>query len=133
MPTLYIMRGLPGSGKSEATTHIYGATVCSADDFFMVDGEYVFQPHLIGKAHAECQVKALKAMGRGQHSVVIDNTNTQKWEYAIYLAMAEVLGYEVCETTVGGRSPEEIALYAERNTHGVPLRNIQAMADRWEE
>jgi len=38
-----IMRGLPGSGKSTCDeVRFHDATVASADNFFMVDGEYVF-------------------------------------------------------------------------------------------
>ena len=35
--------------------------------------------------------------------------------------------------TIGGRSQEEIELYAKRNVHGVPLEIIQKMAKRWED
>jgi predicted kinase len=136
MKKLKIMRGLPGAGKTYTLQHIIdfiSAVICSADDFFMRTGEYKFNPVEIGKAHVECQIKALRAMARGAELVIIDNTNTQKWEYMLYEAMAEIFGYEVEIVIVGGHNPEDVALYAERNIHGVPFEAIQAMAERWED
>ena len=44
------MRGLPGSGKSTKARKIAGqfGVVYSTDDFFMVNGEYKFDPKMIG-------------------------------------------------------------------------------------
>ena len=44
------MRGLPGSGKSTLARKIADKTglVYSTDDFFMINGEYVFEPKMIG-------------------------------------------------------------------------------------
>jgi hypothetical protein len=67
--------------------------------------------------------------------VIVDNTNTQKWEWAIYEAIAQHLGYDVEIVVVGEArpSPETLQLYARRNLHGVPQAAIQKMADRWED
>ena len=53
---LTIIRGLPGSGKS-TLAHSITEKVCEADQYFMQDGEYIFVPADITKAHIACQQK----------------------------------------------------------------------------
>ena len=134
-----ILRGLPGSGKSHYIEQNYnpnvtpGVVICSADHFFMVDGKYKFQPHLIGQAHEECKRKVLRLMLDGCPTIIIDNTNTQKWEYALYVDMATAFGYKPRIVEVGGRDEANVILYTKRNVHGVPRHAIEAMARRWED
>ena len=130
MKKLFIIRGLPGSGKSTVVKQYIGATVCSADDFFMIDGKYVFDRSKIGQAHAACRSKAIDAMMAGVEQVVIDNTNTQRWEYLPYVELSAQYGYEVEVIAVGNL--HDVELYAKRNVHGVPLAAIKKMAARWE-
>lgn len=138
MKTLVIMRGLPGSGKSTYIQDQYmtgesvliNTMVCSADQFFMKDGQYCFNPKLLKQAHETCKFNAATAMQKGVELVIIDNTNTQKWEYEDYLHMAAKHGYDVRIQVVGNTT--DLELYAKRNTHGVPLTALQRMAARWE-
>lgn len=134
MKKLIIMRGLPGSGKSTYLNSfiegVKGVVVCSADHFFMKNGEYCFNPKLLGQAHETCKFNAATAMQKGVELVCIDNTNTQKWEYEDYLHMAAKYGYDVVVHVVGNTT--DLELYAKRNTHGVPLTALQRMAARWE-
>lgn len=136
MPRLTILRGLPGSGKSrhvEREIDDLKAVVCSADHFFLdKEGHYDFKPYLIAQAHEACKLKALRSMSSGKRHVIIDNTNTQEWEYKFYLVMAMIFGYSTDIIMIGTTNPEDVKLYAERNMHGVPLETIQTMAERWE-
>lgn len=127
------MRGLPGSGKSTLIKEKYpNAIVCSADHFF-IDGEgkYTFLPKDIGNAHAACLARAIEALKQSQSPIVIDNTNTQKWEYSKYLNLAQQYGYNVLFENLfdGGLTDEELAA---RNTHNVPLDTIHKMRKRWQ-
>ena len=135
MKKLFIYRGLPGSGKSYALFNREEKflCICSTDHFFMKNGVYEFNPHLIAQAHADCQIRALRAMAAGVSHVAIDNTNVQRWEFKLYLTIAEIFGYEVEEVVVGGYSVQDVVVYANRNIHGVPLVALQAMAARWED
>jgi adenylate kinase family enzyme len=47
------MRGVPGSGKSTKAKQLAGTNgvVYSTDDFFIVKGEYKYDPKLIGDNH----------------------------------------------------------------------------------
>ena len=135
MKKLIIMRGLPGSGKSTYLNSfiegIKGVVVCSADHYFMITGEYKFDPRLLKQAHESCKYNAAIAMQEGVELIIIDNTNTQKWEYEDYLHMAAKHGYNVVVHKVG--NTDDLELYAKRNTHGVPLTALQRMAARWED
>ena len=123
MKTLYIARGLPGSGKSSLVKKLTEA-VYSADDFFTnKKGEYNFNAKLLGKAHEWCWGKVRDAMYLGVQAVAVANTFTQAWEAERYHQIAEEYGYSVfvieCQNDFG-------------NVHDVPQESIDAMKERWE-
>jgi predicted kinase len=60
--------------------------------------------------------------------IVVDNTHTQLWEFSGYVQIAEAFGYEV--EIVRMDTPVDVA--ASRNLHGVPLKAVQSMADRFQ-
>lgn len=134
----YILRGLPGTGKS-MLAHTLAPTplaIFSTDNLFMVDGEYQFDPSKLGEYHAENLRLATAFMERfALHTTpaicVIDNTNTQHWEYEGYVEAAKENGFMVQVISVDWKE-EDIPLYAERNSHGVPEDAIRRMAERWE-
>lgn len=133
--TLILMRGLPGAGKSTLIKNKYpNAIICSADHHFInpETQEYIFNPAEIANAHQACMNKAVNAIKQNAPLIVIDNTNTQKWEFQKYVDLAKSNGYEVKVENVfdGGLSDEDLA---KRNTHRVPLQGIQRMRSRWEE
>ena len=124
---LYLIRGLPGAGKST-----FGALlgkVISADDFFMVDGEYRFVPSKLSAAHTDCQMRTKNELHNG--TVVVANTFTQRWEMEPYIQMANNLGVEIVILDVFDGACTNEELFA-RNVHGVPLASIQAMRQRYE-
>jgi NEDD4-binding protein 2 len=135
MGTLIILRGLPGSGKSTVARGLKSeqldATICSADNY-MVDetGMYQFDPSRLSFCHQACLAAAKEAMSANQSLVVIDNTNTQKWEMRPYINAAKSAGYAVEIWEVGNRVDCDV--YAQRNTHQVPVETIRKMAERWE-
>lgn len=139
MSSLLLVRGLPGSGKttfaellaSSVDPEGFPYNMFAADDFFMVDGEYRFDPSKLGAAHADCLARTRKALEDETVAVVVHNTFTQRWEMQPYLELAEEFGVRVTVTSVfdGGCSDEELA---QRNSHGVPTEAIRKMRQRWE-
>lgn len=130
---LVILRGLPGSGKSTEARMAFPEpkVICSADDF--QPDLRNFDPSRLGECHSECRMMAMNAMNRKCPLVIIDNTNSRKWEYAEYDLMAAVFGYEVEIRTIGGRSEDDVAEYYLRGTKNTPESYIRAMAKRWED
>lgn len=134
MATMTIMRGLPAAGKSTTTKPLEaaGAVVCSADHFFEATGSYVFDPSKIGQAHKACMDKATSAVNANR-DVVIDNTNTQRWEFESYIQLALSRGFAVVIKDVfdGGCTDEQLA-ERQKATHGVPVEALRRMRARWE-
>ena len=131
------MQGVSGSGKSTwIRENAPGAIVCSADDYFMIEGEYRFDPSKLGEAHKAClrgwiealNERLVRCVAPYDSCIVCDNTNTSLWELAPYVQTAAALGYEV--TVVRCVAPT--ALAASRNLHGVPAGTVEAMACRLE-
>jgi len=129
MHKLIIMQGLPGSGKSTwAKNNCPTAAIVSTDDFFMVDGRYVFDPNKISQAHNACFCRFLELV-EGYPNIVIDNTNMTLWEMAPYIRVGEAKGYKV-EVVRVNADPK---LCASRNVHGVSIFTIWRMSDRMED
>jgi hypothetical protein len=55
-----------------------------------------------------------------------------KWEYERYEESAKEHGFEVAIVKIDWKW-EDIPLYAERNSHGVPEEVIRNQAERWEQ
>lgn len=146
-PTVYIMRGISGAGKSTRAAEIrkqfddgspYGpptAVIVSADDFFIgPDGVYRFDPAKLEAAHKDCQEEFAHQLNFGTPVVIVDNTNLQAWEYEGYVKTALQFGYEVIFEEFA--PPADLEAYvwacAQRNSHGVPPQAVRAQARRWE-
>ena len=130
---VYIMRGIPGSGKSTRARELVKPenikNIFSTDDYFMVGGEYRFDPTKLGEYHGNNLQRFKDAVMQGISPIVVDNTNTQKWEYAKYEEFAKDNGYRV-EVVAMPLIPAEDAV--QRNTHGVSQEVIEKMISRWE-
>ncbi len=129
MKTLYLVRGVPGSGKSTFAKTLGGAHF-ETDNYFMVDGEYKFDFTKLKDAHKWCQDSVNTAMilnhTTGQNEViVVSNTFTQEWEMEPYNKMAETWGYRVFSVIVENR-------HGGVNQHGVPEDKLDIMKNRFE-
>ncbi len=120
---LILLRGLPGSGKSTLAKRICNQHV-EADMFFLLDGEYKFNPSKLKEAHEWCREKTESWMKDG-YNVVVSNTFTQEWEMESYFDMAKRYNYRVHTVIVENRHGGE-------NVHGVPEDKLQQMKDRFQ-
>lgn len=122
MSTLYLFRGLPGSGKSTEAKKL-GCLVVEADQFFISNGVYVFNPQLLRSAHDWCFATAVMAMER-RVDVAVANTFSRYWEMKNYIEFARKNNITVRVKTCTGQF---------QNIHNVPNETIEAMRARWEE
>lgn len=135
--TVYIMRGLPGSGKNwyidngPLLKHLPNKVVCSADDYFVdkTTGEYKWSAQDIGAAHGWCQANFNAAIRLGAMTIVVNNTNTTPKEMKPYVTAAKDAGYKV----VVIRMVVSPWVSFNRNVHSVPERSIQAMHNRFQD
>ena len=119
---LILIRGLPGSGKSTLAKGYAGFKHYEADQFFMRNGEYAFEPARIKEAHQWCQETTANSLLRGEN-VVVSNTFVKCWEMKPYIDMAENFGIELKIITASG---------AFQNVHGVPAEVLERMRANWE-
>jgi len=122
---LYIVRGIPGSGKSTFAKTL-GGQHYEADMFFIdpISGEYKFDVSKIKLAHEWCQGMVKTDMILEYPKIVVSNTSTQEWELEPYFEMAKEFGYNVFSVVVENR-------HGGTNTHGVPEDKLELMRNRF--
>lgn len=153
--TLFILRGVPGSGKSSLITNLvqnsltaHGSNkvrVCSTDNYFInpKTNEYEFDATKLFENHKKCFDACEEAMMETDHKnavsfIFLDNTNIQEKHIKPYRELAEKYGYTVIELLpndmfdlLQSNDPQEIEdflkLFTERNAHGVSYETIKQM------
>ena len=94
---LILVRGVSGSGKSTfAEEFLFPISLLiSTDDFFMVNGEYQFNPELLPENHLKCIKSVESEMEHPQQdicpNIVVHNTFTKAWEIEPYKELADKL------------------------------------------
>ena len=127
MAHLYIIRGLPGSGKTTFARKMMECGIFTAfweADQFFVDkqGNYNFNPADLRRAHAWCLHQVENALCAG-YTCAVSNTSTQMWEMQPYIDYCKANDHTFTVITCEGN-------YG--NVHGVPNEVIERMKKRWE-
>lgn len=130
---LFLVRGLPGSGKTSFASAIWNDyAVCEADKFFYdKEGNYNFDPSKLKEAHNWCKNEVEIRMQDHQNNhqyypeIAVSNTFTQEWEMEDYFKLAEKYGYKVVSLIIENR-------HGGQNVHGVPEDKLQIMKNRFE-
>jgi predicted kinase len=117
---LYLIRGIPGSGKSTYSKTLGLRDHYEADMWFEANGGY--DPRHISAAHSWCINKTREALIAGR-DVVVSNTFTRHWEMNEYHKMAADVGATVVIKIMNG---------GWHNVHGVPDSVVQDMKNRFE-
>ena len=146
---LFILIGIPGSGKSYKAKQLAPLpNIFSTDNYWINEqGEYKFDFNKIRHAHEWNQRCAEEAMKEGRSPLAIDNTNLTPKERNPYVEMAIKYGYvwqvikpdspwfnEIYPRIISKTfSNDDVQVFFEKNTHGVPLDTIRNMMTRWQE
>jgi predicted kinase len=133
MKELYLLRGLPGSGKSTFAKALVcdDFLICEADKYFLTDGEYMFDGSKLRDAHEFCRNRVETYMkdsllnDQFYRRIAVSNTFTQEWEMETYFELAKKYDYRVYSIIVENR-------HGGVNEHGVPEEKLEQMKERFE-
>lgn len=131
---LYIVRGIPGSGKSSFAKELVGDAhlVCEADNYHInkVTGHYEWEAANVPKGHEYCRnlvetyMKDSLLNDQFYRRIAVSNTFTQEWEMDSYFELARKYGYKVFSVIVENR-------HGGRNVHNVPDDILEKMRKRF--
>lgn len=117
-----ILRGCSGASKSTFAdylryTSVDSPVICTADDYFMVNGEYKFDATKLGEAHSQCRFKFEQALLDEKELVIVANTSTTTKEIQPYLDLAAAKGYTVFSVVMENR-------HGGKDSHNVPEQTL---------
>lgn len=129
MTALYLIRGLPGSGKSTfAKKQVVLDNAASilaihleADMFQMKNGVYVFNGDNVGLSHVWCQQTTRIFLHNG-YNVYVSNTFTTQKELQYYRDIAAEVDVPLVICSMAGQFG---------NIHNVPEEVLEKMRSRW--
>lgn len=120
--TLYLIRGVPGSGKTTLARAMSEDLKCphwEADMWMTGDGgQYAYDPSRVADCHNFCQRAVNRDMIVGFHAIIVSNTFIRKWEADVYYALAKLWGYQVKVICCEGNF---------ENVHGVSKDRVNIM------
>ncbi len=130
MKTLYLIRGLPGTGKSSLARLLLAANDCisanevSINDYFYDGaGNYKFDTTKLKEAHDCCLDQTDSWMRQGLEVICVTNPFIKLEHLVPYEQLAAKHGYQVnvltCHTFMG-------------NDHDVPLSTLRKMRSQME-
>lgn len=108
--TLYIIRGIPGAGKSTLGSQL--TENCVSADNYMVNeaGEYEFNPNRLKECHDKCFSEVRRLLHRNKETVAVANTFKAEWEYLRYIFLGLSYGYDIIGIDVAS---------AHKSIHGI--------------
>jgi len=122
MSIVYLVRGLPGSGKSTYAKSL-GILHLEADMYHMRNGIYDWKPTNVHDSHVWCYNAFKTAVLKGM-DVAVSNTFTKMTEMRDYLTYAMQHSYDI-------KVIRCVANYG--NIHNVPENTLEKMKNRFED
>lgn len=130
MNILVMMQGHSGSGKSTLAKQIQkvlamfcACEIYSTDELFFVNGVYTFDPKKLPWNHKRNLDRTITALEAG-YSVIVDNTNIQRWQAKPYVEYAVARKIPVVFVRAEGNF---------QNVHGVPAEKVEQMKSQLED
>lgn len=130
---LIILRGLPGSGKSDLAKQLVGnGVIHSTDNYLIKEGKYKFDKEKISRYHRLNFLTSVESMKKGISPIIIDNTNIMAVYCVGYVKYGKMYGYkiEVVESNVPWAF--DIEELVKRNKHGVSKETLSEMFQKYE-
>ena len=129
----FIVRGVPGSGKSTTAQYLAGdvGIVHAVDDLHIDEkGCFRWNDDRVEEYYQQNFDAFAKSCQTGVSVVVCDNINVTQAEYQKYVECAHAHGYITSVVSLKKLTPAEAT---QRNQHGVSITQIMDMYERWED
>ena len=128
MQALFLIRGLPGSGKTTAARSIKELSdnkpwIIAADDWFRIFNRNQFEADKLPDAHEWCQTTTQRQLALGR-TVIVHNTFTQQWEMQPYIDLADMMEIQCIILTANNH-------HNSKSVHDVPEATVEKMKQRW--
>jgi hypothetical protein len=144
--TVYILRGVSGSGKDfyikdredrlQDNSKYYSEDeykVISSDDYFYTkDDKYEFNPKELPIAHAECLHDFLTAIKNKIPRIYISNIHSKQWEYNNYIRIANMFGYLFKIRELECADSDTLHYFTDRSVHDIQLNKNKLFYENWE-
>lgn len=129
MPSIILLRGLPGAGKTTlaAVLSENGSWPVFSVDTYFTDpdtGLYNFEFDKNHLAYKDCYSKTEMAMRQKVEKIFIDNTLTMGWEMEPYFKLATAYNYTIFVVTVEN-------YHDGKNKHAVSEEQLKKMAEKY--
>jgi predicted kinase len=125
-PTLYLVRGLPGAGKSTLAMSLFNSglvqNIFEADQWF-VENCTEFRSEFLRQAHLLCQHRTSLSLNQG-FSCCVSNTSTTEKEVQVYQDIATSSGAKFVSLVVENRNNT-------KSIHCVPDETLEKMRNRF--
>lgn len=128
MKTVFILRGIPGNGKSKLADTLCenykSSVICCADDYFtnFETGDYNWDAEKIGSAHLWCKNLFKENLEDQTDIIVVANTNIRQRDVKIYRNLALEYNYLVFVLTVEN-------WHDGQDSHNVPIEVKEKMKE----
>ena len=128
----FVMRGVPGSGKSTTARRLAGpmGVVHAVDDYHKARGEFLWDDDRKDEFYDLNFRAFVESLDTGIGTVVCDCINVTREEYTKYVRAAQSRGYTTATVIMADIGVEAAA---DRNQHSVTIDQIADMYERWED
>jgi len=121
---LFIIRGLPGSGKTTLAKSMRVTVHIEADQWFD-NSDREWTPENAVFAHAWCKAEVARFLESDPSvTVIVANTFIRRNHVREYQDLATAFGHKTCVITCRGRW---------KSVHNVPAETVERMAQNFEE
>lgn len=121
---LFLIRGLPGSGKTTLAKSMKCTAHIEADQWFESNPKIFWTKTAAEAAHKWCRDSVRHFLECPQATVVVANTFIRKSHVREYQELARALGHKTCVITCRGTW---------KSVHNVPQETLERMKQNWED
>lgn len=135
---VYIIRGVPGSGKKHLVYHMEHEqtdtySLCDKNDYFVSEGgEFKFDGKNIARAENYSKMRFLNSIHSGINRIYVIGYFNELWMYEEYKKLAEMNNYEVKVIEITCPDVEHLRHFNKRNIYKPPFSKSKSSFNNWE-